>query len=321
MNKSKTSPKKKIASQTQRKKAIVRRGSPKQGKPSPEMQPALLLDYVTTDEADLRATPDFATPPLPGGRLPEGTRLRIAPQDWWYVEVARPSTASGTMRGWIPNSALRRATSLAEKQPLAVPPAEVSSASPDHAALRKQIAQAIVNLEARRNAQGQLRLYRLPANDGGGGYEVAGLNERYHPVEAARLRDLVYSGRFAEAEEYAVAVIAEYTDIVSQWTVVPEIEAYLRDTAFNRGPGGAAKILQIALGVRVDGKVGPETLGALRQAERDPDKLLGALRAAREQYELRLVGRRENFWPGLVHRWDNALAFSRTLPATSQTPT
>ena len=26
---------------------------------------------------------------------------------------------------------------------------------------------------------------------------------------------------------------------------MPEIEAYLRDSTFNRGPGGAAKILQI----------------------------------------------------------------------------
>jgi lysozyme family protein len=49
---------------------------------------------------------------------------------------------------------------------------------------------------------------------------------------------------------------------------VPEIEAYLRDSAFNRGPGGAAKILQMALGVTVDGGVGPETLGALHRRRR-----------------------------------------------------
>ena len=83
---------------------------------------------------------------------------------------------------------------------------------------------------------------------------------------------------------------------------MPEIEAYLRDCAFNRGLGGAAKILQMAFGVTVDGSVGPETLGTLRQAEKGPAKLLAALRVAREKYELRVAGRWENFWKGLVNR-------------------
>ena len=145
------------------------------------------------------------------------------------------------------------------------------------------MAESIVNFEARRDAQGHLRVYILPAGDGGGRYEVAGINDRYHPQEAARLRQLIEAARFDEAEDYAAEVIADYTDVVSKWTTVPEIEAYLRDSAFNRGPGGAAKILQMALGVTVDGGVGPETLGALRQAEKDPAKLLAALRIAREK--------------------------------------
>ena len=49
----------------------------------------------------------------------------------------------------------------------------------------------------------------------------------------------------------------------------------------------------------------------MRIAEKDPDKLLTALRAAREQYELRVAGRRERFWKGLVNRWDNSLDFAR----------
>ncbi|CAN5500987.1 hypothetical protein BH20VER3_BH20VER3_11510 [soil metagenome] len=316
MNKRKTSPRKKSAARTRPKKPVVRRSSRKRKAPRPEIRPALLPDYITTEEVDLRATPDFAAPPLPGGRLARGTRLKIAPQDWWYVEVERPDTPSGVLRGWISNSVLRGATSLEEKLPIPAGAEEPSLVPLDHAARRKQIAQAIVNFEARRDAQGHLKLYHLPTNDGGGRYEVAGLNDRYHPVEAAKLRDLLNAGRFQEAEDYALEAIAEYTDVVTQWTSVPEIEAYLRDSAFNRGPGGAAKILQIALGVKVDGVVGPETLGALRRAEKDPDKLLRALRGAREQYELRLVGRRGNLWAGLVNRWDNALAFARILPAS-----
>ena len=124
---------------------------------------------------------------------------------------------------------------------------------------------------------------------------------------------MIETARFDEAEDYAAEVIADYTDVVSKWTTVPEIEAYLRDSAFNRGPGGAAKILQMALGVTVDGGVGPETLGALRQAEKDPAKLLAALRVAREKYEMRVAGRREKFWKGLVNRWDNSLAFAQGI--------
>ena len=175
------------------------------------------------------------------------------------------------------------------------------------------MAESIVNFEARRDAQGHLRVYILPAGDGGGRYEVAGINDRYHPQEAARLRQLIEAARFDEAEDYAAEVIADYTDVVSKWTTVPEIEAYLRDSAFNRGPGGAAKILQMALGVTVDGGVGPETLGALRKAEKDPAKLLAALRVAREKYEMRVAGRREKFWKGLVNRWDNSLAFAQGI--------
>jgi len=96
---------------------------------------------------------------------------------------------------------------------------------------------------------------------------VAGINERYHPQEAAKLRDLINAGDYEE-EDYATEVIAQYTDIVSKWTTVPGIEAYLRDCVFNRGPGGAAKILQMALGVRVDGGVGSETLSASAKRRR-----------------------------------------------------
>jgi lysozyme family protein len=69
----------------------------------------------------------------------------------------------------------------------------------------------------------------------------------------------------------------------------------------------------MALDVKVDGGVGSETLSALRKAEKDSAKLLAALRVAREQYEIRIAGRREKFWRGLVHRWDNSLDFARNV--------
>lgn len=297
--------------------SVVRRAK---GKPArsaePEVRRAIPLDYLVTDEVSLRAAPDLAAVKLSGGLLGKGTIVRISPQDWWYVEAEHPTAASGVLRGWLPNAVLRRATEA--DIAAAPPPADITTpaAVPDsaaHAALRKKMAESIVQFEGRRDPQGHLRVYILPPGDGGGRYEVAGINDRYHPQEATRLRALIDVGRFDEAEDYAADVIADYTDVVSKWTTVPQIEAYLRDVAFNRGPGGAAKILQMALGVHVDGGVGPETLGALRMAEKNPDKLLTALRAAREQYELRVAGRRERFWKGLVNRCDNSLDFARRV--------
>ena len=76
----------------------------------PEVRRAIPLDYVTTDDVNLRAAPDMAAAKMNGGLLGKGTRVKIAPQDWWYVEVEHPMTASGVLRGWVSNSVLRRAT-------------------------------------------------------------------------------------------------------------------------------------------------------------------------------------------------------------------
>ncbi len=52
---------------------------------------------------------------------------------------------------------------------------------------RLEIAQQIVDWEARRNRNGDLIAYILPANDGGGSFEIAGLNDRYHEPIARNL--------------------------------------------------------------------------------------------------------------------------------------
>lgn len=182
---------------------------------------------------------------------------------------------------------------------------------------RREMAGFIVGAEARRDKSGRLRVYKLPAGDGGGSYEVAGINDRYHPDAAARLCDLISSGCQTEAESFARDYIVQYTDVVGKWTSEPAIESYLRDTAFNRGPKGALRVLQIALKVPDDGKWGPKTKAALDKAVRsNPGGLLQDLRTARESYEIRVappVGARLKFWQGLVGRWDKALAFSETL--------
>jgi uncharacterized protein (TIGR02594 family) len=174
---------------------------------------------------------------------------------------------------------------------------------------RQRMGAAIVDFEARRDAAGRLMVYRPPANDGGGLYEVAGINVRYHPETAAKLRALIEQGRHQEAAAAAADYVVIYTNVVASWHADPGVEFFLRDCAFNRGPKGAARILQRAVGVVDDGEVGPQTRAAIVRLS--ASDLLTRLRTSREDYERNVVGYRANFWNGLVHRWDKALVAAR----------
>lgn len=128
--------------------------------------------------------------------------------------------------------------------------------------------------------------------------------------------ELIDAGEYEKAESLATEFIASSTDIAASWTKSAAIESYLCDSVFNRGRGGGAMILQMALGLQPDGVVGPATRAVLAVAERDPERLLQDLRAAREKYERRKRDEQSPYWKGLVNRWNNALKFARTfLPA------
>lgn len=186
---------------------------------------------------------------------------------------------------------------------------------------RLRMAKAIIDFEARRDSKGHFKVYQLPAGDGGGTYEVAGINDRYDPVQAATLAKMVEDGKFADAENYAAEYIATNTDPAALWHKDAGVEFYLRDCVFNRGVHGAARILQLAVGVSDDGDVGPDTQHAMTMWM--PAALLDHLREARERYELKVVGRREQFWTGLVNRWDKSLVtakkFQAETPASAST--
>lgn len=178
---------------------------------------------------------------------------------------------------------------------------------------RLEMGDFILKSEARRDKLGRLKVYPLPKADGGGTFEVAGINDRYHPKAATHLKNLIENNRHAYAENYAKKYLVEYTDVVKNWTELAPLEAFLRDTAFNRGPKGALRILQIALGIADDGKFGPVTKTALA-AVKNVTAFLYMLREAREIYEIRVappVGARAKFWTGLQNRWNNALQFSK----------
>jgi len=176
-------------------------------------------------------------------------------------------------------------------------------------------ARRIVDYEARRDAAGHLKVYHLPSGDGGGEREVAGINDRYHPEALDAIEKLIAEGKYEEAEDATADHIRRYTDPVAMLSVLPAVQFALRDAAFNRGPTGAVKILQDALGLPADGIVGPKTKEALHVAEKNPGKLLEDLRASRESYERRTRDESSKFWNGLANRWDRQHADSLSMLA------
>lgn len=178
----------------------------------------------------------------------------------------------------------------------AAPPVPASSGQ------RLKMAQLILGYEAKRNSEGHIAVYT--AADGS--REIGGVNETYHPDKFAALKALFDAGRHAEVEAGVCDYILDYTALAATWTNDPAIEFYLRDTMFNRGPTGCAKILQRAVGVPVDGIVGTQTLAAMKLFP--TDELLTRLRVAREAYERETYGRGPGtpLWAGLLNRWNNA---------------
>jgi hypothetical protein len=187
---------------------------------------------------------------------------------------------------------------------------------------RQSMGLAIVEFEGRYK-DGKLQHYALPAGDGGGRGEVAGINERYHTPKYEQLKKLIDAGNHAQAEREAAAYIEEYTRGVLRFFPSPEaananphIEFVLRDTAFNRGIKGAATVLQLALGVTpVDGIIGPMSHREFARQLEFPGalNLLERLTKARETYERNKfawkTGARDEsskLWRGLSNRWAKA---------------
>jgi lysozyme family protein len=194
-------------------------------------------------------------------------------------------------------------------------------------AQRQAMGFAIVRDFEGRYKHGKLQCYQLPPGDGGGAYEIAGINERYHGTKAAQLKALVEAGEHAKAEQEAATYIIDYTKAVLKFfpsteaaEANPQIEFLLRDTAFNRGAKGAATVLQLALGMAdIDGAVGPATHREFAKQLEDPgpEILAHRITQARETYEKTSypwkTGRRDErsrFWKGLSNRWAKAHAIA-----------
>ena len=143
----------------------------------------------------------------------------------------------------------------------------------------------------------------------GGNFEVAGINDKYHPDAFKRISSLPAQERAQAAAQY----VKEYTSpFVSK---LPQaVQPFAQDLAFNRGMGGATKYIQQGLNtlgqkVAVDGGLGPKTLRAINQVE--PKALMRATSQAQLEDEYRMAQRnpaRKKFIGGLESRIRNRLA-------------
>lgn len=170
-------------------------------------------------------------------------------------------------------------------------------------------AKTTVNWEGRRDKKGNLSVYALPAGDMGGNYEVAGINDRYHPEAFRKIAGIPAPDR----EEAAAQYVSQYTaPLVSQ---LPQVfKRFTQDMAFNRGMGGTTKYLQqglntLGMNVKVDGGMGPKTLDAINQV--NPAALMQAASKAQLDDEYRMAEKnpdRKKFIPGLESRIRNRLS-------------
>ena len=166
-----------------------------------------------------------------------------------------------------------------------------------------------IDFEARKDKQGNVQVYKLPAGDMGGNFEVAGINDKYHPDAFKRISSLPAQERAQAAAQY----VKEYTSpFVSK---LPQaVQPFAQDLAFNRGMGGATKYIQQGLNtlgqkVAVDGGLGSKTLQAINQV--DPKALMRAASQAQLEDEYRMAQRnpaRKKFIGGLESRIRNRLA-------------
>jgi hypothetical protein len=142
--------------------------------------------------------------------------------------------------------------------------------------------------------------------------DVAGISAAYHPLEVRELTELINRNMHEEAEHKALNYIALWTDHVERWTQCPAFAAFLRDCSFHRGPYGAARILQRALGVSDSGAISNNDIHQLQQRQTDQPLFLIDLRMAREHYERDICQRDEADvqWPLLINRWSQALDFA-----------
>jgi len=159
------------------------------------------------------------------------------------------------------------------------------------------------NREARRDKNGNLRVYRPPKGDGGGAFEVAGITAKFQPEESRRLKALIESGNHKQAEIEAKKFFEKRAQPFVKHTKNEGLKLQLADTVHHRGEGGLRKILQRATGKK------SSNASLISALSNDPNGL-NKFHNARQRYEWEEVDRgresRKKFRQGLQNRFNQA---------------
>ncbi len=222
---------------------------------------------------------------VPEGWYAEGITVGVTTPGRRYAEakiVSKPDCTSPTM-----SKALRRQLGTMninyDQITVTASGTKANTAAGNAAAL-------IIGNEARRDKQGNLSIYKLPAGDGGGTHEIAGINNGSHPAEYAKLETLVKAGKHAEAEQEAKRYIMQYTQPVGNilqtaGVTSSGIDYFLRDMYFNGGEYGAVRVIHRALGVEDSKNFNADTVEAVKNylKTHTEQQLLERLKNARER--------------------------------------
>ena len=147
----------------------------------------------------------------------------------------------------------------------------------------------IINNEARFDKRGNLTIYKLPEGDGGGEYEIAGINQKNHSQEFNKLAGMLQEGRHQEAKEEAANYIDRKTSRVGELlqnsgVQNDGIDYLLRDMCFNGGESFPARVIHRSLGIpdskSFNGNTG-EAISAYLQ-DHSEEELLAALKQGRD---------------------------------------
>jgi lysozyme family protein len=98
-----------------------------------------------------------------------------------------------------------------------------------------------------------------------------------HEVDEKQMRALT-------PETVAPLYKRKYWDAVRADDLVDGVDYCVFDVAVNSGPGRAVKFLQSCVGVTADGGFGPRTLAAVKEAEKDPARLIEMYCARRLEF-------------------------------------
>ena len=149
--------------------------------------------------------------------------------------------------------------------------------------------------------------YNDDPNDSGnwssGQVGVGTLDGTMYGVSAPVARENGYTGPMRDLPLSLAQSIAKakYWDPVHGDELPPSVATQIFDAAYNSGDHRAERWLQQAVGVRVDGDIGPQTLAAV--AALDPDKIVMRFDAIRLRFMASLP-----IWPRYGAGWANRIA-------------